>query len=240
MYKNYVFDLYGTLIDINTNEWNLYLWKKMQEFYSFNGALYKASELKKEFFRICREEEDKLNVRDYPEIKIEYVFQLLFLNKKIEVDIDLCRTVAQFFRIISTKYIKLYEGVEDFLKELKNKDKKIYLLSNAQQVFTEYEMKHLDIYKYFDGIIFSSDEGCKKPSKDFFEILFKRYNLDKDKTIMIGNDHTSDILGANKVGIDSLYIHSNISPQNVQLENIDAKYIFNHVNYKEISKTILR
>ena len=27
-YKNYIFDLYGTLIDINTNEWSAQLWKK--------------------------------------------------------------------------------------------------------------------------------------------------------------------------------------------------------------------
>lgn len=40
MYKNYVFDLYGTLVDINTNENNINLWKKMQEFYAFYGAVY--------------------------------------------------------------------------------------------------------------------------------------------------------------------------------------------------------
>lgn len=28
MYNNYIFDLYGTLIDINTDEWNDDLWKK--------------------------------------------------------------------------------------------------------------------------------------------------------------------------------------------------------------------
>ena len=28
MYQNYIFDLYGTLVDINTNEGKPYLWKK--------------------------------------------------------------------------------------------------------------------------------------------------------------------------------------------------------------------
>ena len=40
MYKNYLFDLYGTLVDINTNEWKSYLWKKMAELYGFEGAFY--------------------------------------------------------------------------------------------------------------------------------------------------------------------------------------------------------
>lgn len=29
MYKNYIFDLYGTLLDIHTNESKKYLWEKM-------------------------------------------------------------------------------------------------------------------------------------------------------------------------------------------------------------------
>ena len=47
MYKNYIFDLYGTLVDINTNEEKAYLWKKMAEFYGYYGAHYKPVELKK-------------------------------------------------------------------------------------------------------------------------------------------------------------------------------------------------
>ena len=60
MYKNYIFDLYGTLVDINTNEWNIGLWKKMAEFYAFYGALYKPSELKEAYEDLCRREEKKL------------------------------------------------------------------------------------------------------------------------------------------------------------------------------------
>ena len=37
-YKNYIFDLYGTLIDINTNEWSAQLWKKMAILYGYYGA----------------------------------------------------------------------------------------------------------------------------------------------------------------------------------------------------------
>ena len=33
MYNNYIFDLYGTLIDINTDEWNDDLWKKIAILY---------------------------------------------------------------------------------------------------------------------------------------------------------------------------------------------------------------
>lgn len=35
MYRNFIFDLYGTLVDIHTNEYKPSLWKKMALFYSF-------------------------------------------------------------------------------------------------------------------------------------------------------------------------------------------------------------
>ena len=38
MYKNYIFDLYGTLIDINTDEWSAKLWKSLQILYAYHGA----------------------------------------------------------------------------------------------------------------------------------------------------------------------------------------------------------
>ena len=39
-YKNYIFDLYGTLVDINTDEWSAQLWKKMAILYGYYGAAY--------------------------------------------------------------------------------------------------------------------------------------------------------------------------------------------------------
>ena len=52
----------------------------------------------------------------------------------MEADLTLAVHAGQFFRILSTDYIKLYDGVKDLLEALKKKGKKIYLLSNAQQI----------------------------------------------------------------------------------------------------------
>ena len=64
----------------------------------------------------------------------------------------------------------------------------------------------------FEGILFSSDVGFKKPSSLFFNELMKQYSLQKDCTVMIGNDSKADIAGANKLGLDSMYIHTEQSP----------------------------
>ena len=96
---------------------------------------------------------------------------------------------------------------------LKEAGKNIYLLSNAQRIFTEYEMHVLDIAKYFDEILISSDYQIRKPDKRFFDILVEKYSLDASKTLFIGNDSRTDIAGAKTVGFDTFYVKSNISPQ---------------------------
>lgn len=74
-------------------------------------------------------------------------------------------------------------------------------------------MNYLDITKYFDDILISSDYGTKKPDIRFFEQLIEKYHLDVKKTLMIGNDVRCDINGAKEAGLDTFYIHSNISPK---------------------------
>ena len=89
----------------------------------------------------------------------------------------------------------------------------IYLLSNAQRTFTENELNMLGLTPYFDGICISSDEECSKPDSHYFEILFDRYGLKKEESVMVGNDYLSDIGGAADFGVDSVYIHQSISPE---------------------------
>ena len=218
MYKNYIFDLYGTLIDINTDEWCDDLWEKMAVMYGYKGAHYTFDELNSEYGRLVELEKKAVKKR-HPEykvidIKIEKVFKKLFTQKGVKVTKLQVAFVAEAFRCYATKYIKLYDGVIDLLDTLKAKGKKIYLLSNAQRSFTENELNMLGLTQYFDGICISSDEECSKPDSCYFKTLFDRYGLNKSESIMIGNDYLSDIGGAADFGIDSLYIHQSISPEN--------------------------
>ncbi|MGN1113075.1 MAG: HAD family hydrolase, partial [Acutalibacteraceae bacterium] len=63
MYKNYVFDLYGTLIDINTDEWCDDLWKKMAILYGYQGAHYTYKELNEEYDKLVQEEKKAVSRR---------------------------------------------------------------------------------------------------------------------------------------------------------------------------------
>ena len=211
MYDNYIFDLYGTLADIRTNEESPYLWKKMTEIYASYGACYDRGDLKKAFRNRCRELEKSAENQSF-EPNVTEVFQWCFAKKGINVSLENARNIAIFFRVISRKYIKCYDGAIELLEYLKKSGKKIYLLSNAQSDFTRPEITLLGLEKYFDGIFISSEVGVKKPGKAFYGKLIATYDLEPSRSIMIGNDIKADILGAKAVGFHTLYIHSNISP----------------------------
>lgn len=215
MYKNYIFDLYGTLVDIRTDESDDKFWKEVAKIYKSYGASCNAQELKRDYHNIARREERATKFK-HPfykniEINLENVFKRLYKNKGVNADQKIIDDTAVRFRKASTDFISLYDGVIDLLESLKNAGKKIYLLSNAQRCFTYPELVQLGIAKYFDGIFISSDKACCKPDTKFYKKLFKEYNLNKAESIMIGNDCISDMGGAHAFGIDGLYIHQEIS-----------------------------
>ena len=247
MLKNYVFDLYGTLVDIRTNEWKPYLWKKMAEFYGLYGAHYTAKELAKTYDEFVKEETEAtyeamkgkkgIKCLDDVDIQLEKVFLRLFTEKGVEADIALATHAGQMFRVVSMKFEHVYDGVFELLDTLKKKGKKIYLLSNAQYIFTGYEINALGLTPYFDGVVISSNECCKKPSAEFYNVLLKRYKLKKEETVMIGNDQYADIQGAKNAGLTAYYVHTEISPEYIESE-CPADFKMLDGNIKDMIKLI--
>ena len=218
-YKNYIFDLYGTLIDIHTEEGESKLWKALAKYYRQHGAFYFSWALKKGYLKYVAEELEKSE-----EIQVEKVFKKLFAVKGVDANDSLIAETCRFFRDTSTYHLRLYEWSLPILQKLKENGKKVYLLSNAQRSFTYHEMEKLDIVKYFDKIYISSDHGVKKPNPKFFQILMKEENLDAKDCLFLGNDQTCDILGAQGVGMDTWYVHTNCSPE--YTEEVKATYEF--------------
>jgi putative hydrolase of the HAD superfamily len=133
-YHNYVFDLYGTLVDIKTWEDDKHLWEKLSLFFGYYDASYTPRELKKAYEVLVHDKEDFLkselekNVKyaheASPEIEITEVFRELYLSKGISVDEELAVHTGQFFRVLTTEYVRLYKGTEKMLKRLREAGKR--------------------------------------------------------------------------------------------------------------------
>lgn len=212
-YRNYIFDLYGTLINIHTNQKWPYFWKKMAEYYNCFGTSFTGESLRGAYERICREKDALLGRElgtDWPEIDIAEVFLDLLGGKREGIsDMDQWVTdTARFFRILSRFRYGLYPGTLPALTELKERGRGIYLLSNAQRVFTEPEMKVKGIWDIFDGIFISSDRRIRKPDPAFMKDLLAAYDLDPKECVMIGNEYGSDMRIAAECGVDGIFLNT--------------------------------
>ena len=213
-----VFDLYGTLVDIRTDEQSPRLWEEMASWYGTQGAEYTPQALRDSYFDLIRRMEQAPGHpgdahEAHPEIQIEKVFLALFQDRGVRADLALAVRTGEHFRKCSLDYIRLYDGAEALLKALRANGRRVWLLSNAQRIFTMYELRSLGLEQYFDAIYLSSDYGVKKPDRRFFELLLDQQGIRPEGAVMIGNDGACDIRGAQAVGLATVYIRSNISPQ---------------------------
>lgn len=220
MYENYFFDLYGTLVDIRTDEEKPSLWRDAAEFYSLCGASYTASELRKRYLALCADETAALALAkpelgmEAVEIELRHVFRRLFEEKGLTVSGTTVDDAAMLFRVLSfcgTPH--LMKGAIKTLEGLRERGAHVYMLSNAQSCFTVPELRRLGVLDgVFDGIYLSSDFGVRKPSAAFFSAALKTAGLSAYEALMVGNDPIADIQGAASVGMESCYIHTWQSP----------------------------
>ena len=224
MYKNYIFDLYGTLIDIRTDEWDETPWIEFAKWLTKRGMPYTGKEVhalyEEEVKRLAAEPTEYTN----PEIDVLPAFETICKKYKPDVTPEEVWEAGEQFRIITTHMIKLYPNSKKVLEGLRKAGKKVYLLSNAQRVFTWQELEKTGITEDFDDIFISSDEGCKKPDPEFYNKLIAKHNLKIEECVMIGNDSTTDIAGAQGIGMDAFYVRTEISPENDPTPN--CRYVF--------------
>ena len=201
--KNFVFDLYGTLVDIRTVEHSPKFKAEYLQYIKKFGA-------DDTFFENFSAKLSQYSRFDEPDI-VKVISGAVEASGGQMTELSAVEASLEF-RMLSTQRLKLYCGVKKLLKSLKRKGAKLYLLSNAQAVFTIYELNKLGIYKYFDGIELSSDFGKKKPSPDFFAHIVKKYSLSVCETVYTGNDIACDIVPSKQAGMHAVYIKSLISP----------------------------
>lgn len=239
-YANYIFDLYGTLLDVRTDENKPALWQFMADFFAVYGCLLGPDALRDAFWRLDARERDALR-RQTPdrctEIRIERVFLRLLLESPARPcaiplggrtadhwrlqyarnpasalraleNGDWVAAAANAFRIHSTDWLRPYPDTLPILQELVRRGKRLYLLSNAQGVFTRPEIERTGLAPFFPAPRISSEAGVMKPDRTFLDALLRDENLDPCDTVFIGNEMRSDMAIAVRCGIDGVLLDS--------------------------------
>lgn len=225
-YRNYIFDLYATLIRIHTNQNMPRLWKRTADIMAFYGSVYTPSQMKRKYLELIRSREESISLSSgtkWPEADVGDIFREMLLDPPErnayaessdpeswdeERMREWIRIFSYTFRVNSRIVFSLYPDTLETLRTLKRRGKKVFLLSNAQEVFTVPEMRVLGLDDLFDDIFISSVHGIRKPDPLFMECLLEKHRLKKTESVMIGNDMESDILMAARCGVSGIHVNT--------------------------------
>lgn len=95
---------------------------------------------------------------------------------------------------------------EKALTYLQEKGKKIGLISNTGRtpgIVLRLMLKEINLYDYFDDMMFSDEVGFLKPEKMIFDVAVERLGVDKKETIFIGDIKECDYTGAINAGLNA-------------------------------------
>ncbi|MCD6355027.1 MAG: YjjG family noncanonical pyrimidine nucleotidase [Prolixibacteraceae bacterium] len=102
----------------------------------------------------------------------------------------------------------LIEGALETLDYLKSKKYLMFIITNGFMEVQYKKLKNSGLSPFFQKVFISEDIKAPKPNYEIFEYAIKSANAPKTKSLMIGDDWESDILGALNFGIDAIYLNT--------------------------------
>ena len=102
--------------------------------------------------------------------------------------------------------VEIYDGIYDILLELKNKDYKLFVATNAFDNYANEILLHTKIRDFFQDIIGANNVTNPKPHPEMILKIMQKNTIKAHETILIGDSY-KDKLSANKAGIKSILVH---------------------------------
>lgn len=144
------------------------------------------------------------------------------------------------FETVGLYQNKLYAGIPQMLRSLKEKGMHLAVASSKPTVFVERILEHFHIDRYFEVVVGSELDGTRVKKDEVVEEtlcrLFGEKPVQKDQVYMIG-DRKFDVEGAKALGVESVGVAYGYGGME-ELKAAKADYIVRSV--EELHKFLLR
>ena len=202
--KGLIFDCYKTLIDIKIDEKSRKTNERLSRWLLYQGVRIEPERLREEYrWKVI----NRLGNSDqlHPDIRVEEIFaEICAENAYREIDpVWLGIEAAKTFRTASLRKLEAYPQSLRLLEKYSNVPKCI--VSNAQRIFTEQELRFLNLYDRFNFVIISSDHRIKKPDTRLFKMALDQ--LEPWEVLAIGDTPENDIYPPQNLGMNAMHIH---------------------------------
>jgi putative hydrolase of the HAD superfamily len=186
-------DMDGTLLDKYFDD---YFWEHLvPEKYS-EKYQYTFGKAKQHLMEKYRQHERTLNWTD-----------LDFWSRELHMDIPALKEQI-------THLIEIHPHVVEFLRSMRELQKRIFLVTNAHYKSIDLKLKKTQLGIFFDSVLTSFDVGYPKETIEFWQKAEKQLLFDRERTLFI--DDTEAVLKtAKQYGIKYLILKARASSQGV-------------------------
>ena len=208
MKKAVFFDLYGTLIDIKTDEGDPWVYETLAQYLMYYAVDVTAEELRKAYTG-----EVQLSLKNsgeaHPEVDVYSIFgTIMHRYGKGQYPRSVIAGIAMLFRSLTRRHFGAFAGIYDALVSLAGRRCRTAIISDAQWVFTEPEIAMLGLDRFFRFKILSSRFGFKKPDVRLFTIAMERLGVTPEESVYIGDNPAKDLVGSKKAGMSFILFRS--------------------------------
>lgn len=119
--------------------------------------------------------------------------QLKKIFEKYDLDMNKLSFYYDLYMNVFIENIELYPHVLEFIKFCKQKDYKIYILTNNICKDQICKLKEMNILPYFEKIYTSEEFGIEKPDIKLFYYIINDIGCKKNEIVKIGDNYKNDI-----------------------------------------------
>ena len=201
--KAIIFDAYGTLFDVNSaaekckdkigDKWESFsnYWRTTQLEYTWLRSLMNRH---KDFWQVTEDSLDKS-------------------MKAFKIDPSMRNKLLDLYKILST-----FPEVKEVLKNLKEKNYKLAILSNGTPSLLNELVKNNNLDNMFDDIFSIEEVGIYKPDSKVYDMPIKKYQIQKEEVVFL-SANTWDVSGGGNYGYSPIWVNRN----NNVFDNLDYK-----------------
>ena len=235
-----LFDVNGTLIDIETDEGLEEIYRGIAHFLMYQGITLHRWEVRDLYFQIMQRQRaantEKFVEWDATAVWREFLEQAgndYTRSLPAEKLAQLPLFLAELHRGIARKKLRPYPQVQETLEQLRARYP-LAVVSDAQSAYATPELRAVGLLNYFNPVIISGDYGYRKPDPRLFQKALNTLGVRPEQALYVGNDIYHDIWGAQEVGMKAVLVSYNRA--DISSEAISPDYII--YNFAELMQAV--
>lgn len=154
------------------------------------------------YWRLYRE--DKIDKESLRFVRLNEAF----LAVGMEVEKPLINKLSEDYITNLSTFNHLFENTFEILDYLCSKYN-LHIITNGFDEVQHKKLTNSGISKYFKTVTNSEMVGVKKPNPRIFHYAIDKANAVIEQSIMIGDSYEADIIGAQNVGMDTVFFDVN-------------------------------